>query len=458
MSSPPSTASTSTSSGASRSASSGPTARASRPRCGCSARRCSAPPASCPSSATIRRPTAPSSASHLGVVPQQDNLDTELTVAENIHTYGRYFGLPRDYLRGRVDELLGVRAARGQARRQGRRPQRRHEAPADHRPRARQRADHPAARRAHHRPRPAGTAHPLGPAVPVEGDGRHPRHHHALHGRGRAAVRPAGGDGPGPHRRGGLPRRADPPLLRPARSSRCASARTGTPTSPRGSTTSASAARSCPTASSIYTDAGEADLERIVARGFLPVTSLVRRVLARGRVPAPDRPQPGGRVSTITARRRPRPPLGRLARDRVPVPQHVEVAQLHPRLRHRAPRPVPRLDRARRRAARGRVVRRRGRRALPGVPRSGAAGHGRAPGRRGRDDVPDARRLHLEQAVLLDASHVADRSADRRRGADRRGRSRALHHHRLLAGARRVRCGRVDDGSCRCSPSACWPG
>ncbi len=43
---------------------------------------------------------------HLGVVPQQDNLDTELTVAENLYTYGRYFGLPRAHLRERVDGLL----------------------------------------------------------------------------------------------------------------------------------------------------------------------------------------------------------------------------------------------------------------------------------------------------------------------------------------------------------------
>ena len=43
---------------------------------------------------------------HLGVVPQQDNLDSELTVAENLYTYGRYFGLPRTYLRGRIDDLL----------------------------------------------------------------------------------------------------------------------------------------------------------------------------------------------------------------------------------------------------------------------------------------------------------------------------------------------------------------
>ena len=29
----------------------------------------------------------------LGVVPQQDTLDTELTVRENLSIYGRYFGL-----------------------------------------------------------------------------------------------------------------------------------------------------------------------------------------------------------------------------------------------------------------------------------------------------------------------------------------------------------------------------
>jgi len=42
----------------------------------------------------------------LGVVPQQDTLDMELTVRENIIIYGRYFGLPRSELRGRADELL----------------------------------------------------------------------------------------------------------------------------------------------------------------------------------------------------------------------------------------------------------------------------------------------------------------------------------------------------------------
>ncbi|WP_298129660.1 ABC transporter ATP-binding protein [Micropruina sp.] len=43
---------------------------------------------------------------NLGVVPQQDNLDTELRCRENLITYGRYFGLPRSYLRGRADDLL----------------------------------------------------------------------------------------------------------------------------------------------------------------------------------------------------------------------------------------------------------------------------------------------------------------------------------------------------------------
>ena len=42
----------------------------------------------------------------LGVIPQQDNLDEELSVRENIMMYGRYFGLPRRFLRAKADELL----------------------------------------------------------------------------------------------------------------------------------------------------------------------------------------------------------------------------------------------------------------------------------------------------------------------------------------------------------------
>jgi lipooligosaccharide transport system ATP-binding protein len=49
---------------------------------------------------------APQIRSHLGVIPQQDNLDNELTVAENLYIYGRYFGLSRAYLKPKVEELL----------------------------------------------------------------------------------------------------------------------------------------------------------------------------------------------------------------------------------------------------------------------------------------------------------------------------------------------------------------
>jgi lipooligosaccharide transport system ATP-binding protein len=42
----------------------------------------------------------------LGVVPQLDTLDNELTVRENLVIYGRYFGLSRKELRVRADELL----------------------------------------------------------------------------------------------------------------------------------------------------------------------------------------------------------------------------------------------------------------------------------------------------------------------------------------------------------------
>ena len=42
----------------------------------------------------------------LGVVPQADTLDNELTVKENLIIYGRYFGLSRADVRKRADELL----------------------------------------------------------------------------------------------------------------------------------------------------------------------------------------------------------------------------------------------------------------------------------------------------------------------------------------------------------------
>ena len=42
----------------------------------------------------------------IGVVPQLDNLDTELTVRQNLQIYGRYFGLSRAHVRAKATELL----------------------------------------------------------------------------------------------------------------------------------------------------------------------------------------------------------------------------------------------------------------------------------------------------------------------------------------------------------------
>jgi lipooligosaccharide transport system ATP-binding protein len=65
-----------------------------------------------PSAGTLRildmDPThdGPSIRARLGVCPQLDNLDQELTVRENLVTYARYFRIPRAVARQRADELL----------------------------------------------------------------------------------------------------------------------------------------------------------------------------------------------------------------------------------------------------------------------------------------------------------------------------------------------------------------
>jgi lipooligosaccharide transport system ATP-binding protein len=48
----------------------------------------------------------PAIRARLGVVPQRDTLDEELTVRENLLVYGRYFGLPRATVSERATELL----------------------------------------------------------------------------------------------------------------------------------------------------------------------------------------------------------------------------------------------------------------------------------------------------------------------------------------------------------------
>jgi lipooligosaccharide transport system ATP-binding protein len=44
--------------------------------------------------------------SRIGLVPQEDSLDLELTVLDNLMIYGRYFDLPRKVIRERAEKLL----------------------------------------------------------------------------------------------------------------------------------------------------------------------------------------------------------------------------------------------------------------------------------------------------------------------------------------------------------------
>ncbi len=48
----------------------------------------------------------PAIRARLGVCPQEDTLDNELTVRDNLVVYGRYFGIPRSEVTARADELL----------------------------------------------------------------------------------------------------------------------------------------------------------------------------------------------------------------------------------------------------------------------------------------------------------------------------------------------------------------
>src|SRR3990172_1570534 len=44
----------------------------------------------------------------LGVVPQEENLDPDLTVRQNLRVYARYFDLPRQLAEARIDESLAL--------------------------------------------------------------------------------------------------------------------------------------------------------------------------------------------------------------------------------------------------------------------------------------------------------------------------------------------------------------
>ena len=171
------------------------------------------------------------------------------------------------------------------------------------------------ARRADHGPRPAGPAPAVGPAVPAQADRRHAGDHHALHGRGRAALRPAGRDGQGRDRRRGLAAA----LIQQHATREVTELRFGLADEdddhstrwPRRSPTWASASRCCPTALLVYSDDGdEVRAPRSHERGLQPGRRAGPPVHARGRVPAPHRPDAGRLTSSLTVCRSPRE-LGR---------------------------------------------------------------------------------------------------------------------------------------------------
>jgi lipooligosaccharide transport system ATP-binding protein len=60
-------------------------------------------------------PDGPRIRARIGVVPQLDNLDEELTVRQNLEIYGRYFGLSRAHVRSKATELLEFAQLTGRA-------------------------------------------------------------------------------------------------------------------------------------------------------------------------------------------------------------------------------------------------------------------------------------------------------------------------------------------------------
>ena len=50
--------------------------------------------------------TGPRIRARMGLVPQEDSLDLELTVLDNLMIYGRYFDMPKKVIRERADQLL----------------------------------------------------------------------------------------------------------------------------------------------------------------------------------------------------------------------------------------------------------------------------------------------------------------------------------------------------------------
>src|SRR6185312_7716899 len=133
--------------------------------------------------------------SRMGLVPQEDSLDLELTVLDNLMIYGRYFDMPKKIIRERAEQLLEF---------------------AQLTERANDRVD----------PLSGGMKRRLTIAralisdpdllildEPTTGLDPHARHYDSLHGRGRTTVRPARRHGQGSVCRRGLAAAAHRGLL-----------------------------------------------------------------------------------------------------------------------------------------------------------------------------------------------------------------------------------------------------
>ncbi len=127
----------------------------------------------------------------IGVIPQAMTSDLDLSAVENMSIFAKLYGLPRDKRRRIIAELLeavDLTPMGGQA---GEDVLRRHAPAPRDRPRPGARAEDLLPRRADHRPRSRLARRRVGHAVAPQTRARshHPAHH-ALHGRGRQALRP----------------------------------------------------------------------------------------------------------------------------------------------------------------------------------------------------------------------------------------------------------------------------
>ena len=153
----------------------------------------------------------------MGVVPQLDNLDTSLTVRQNLLVFTYLYRVPARDRQAAIDRALGDREPRRPRRLQGRRAERRDAPPAADRAGAAAPAAAAAARRADRRPRPPGPPGAVGADRPAALGGGVDPDEHALHRGGRAALRHRDDHVPRPSRGHRRAAGADPPPRRHAR-------------------------------------------------------------------------------------------------------------------------------------------------------------------------------------------------------------------------------------------------